>query len=141
MNILIDGAPYNYLEETINLLAKLINRVLHVTFKLTLLDQKIQNQIIYKCLQQIHCYITLGQDLMKESQGLVFNDCSKTKRILRNLLDDDYRALLQKEDSAITTEIINISYELCSSYMVYPNYQVVKYILTRVVTKDNLLFS
>jgi hypothetical protein len=25
--------------------------------------------------------------------------------------------------------------------MVYPNYQVVKYILTRVVTKDNLFFA
>lgn len=25
--------------------------------------------------------------------------------------------------------------------MVYPNYQVIKYILTRVVTKDNLLFG
>ena len=54
------------------------------------------------------------------------------------MLEDDYRRLLERENFEMTARIIDIAYELSSAYMVFPNYQVVKYIMTRIVTKDNL---
>jgi hypothetical protein len=38
----------------------------------------------------------------------------------------------------VTAEVLNIAYELCSNYMMYPHYQVVRYIITKIVTSDNL---
>jgi len=82
----------------------------------------------------------VGQDRFTNSSVPNFKSNTKTKKILNNLLDfEDYRMLLSKEDVLITNEVLNISFELCSNYLVYPNYQVVKYILTKIITKDNLL--
>ena len=114
--------------------------MLTAPLKLSFSEEKIQKVIILKVLQQIHYYLMIGQDRFSNSNVPNFKSNSKTKKILNNLLDfEDYRMLLSKEDVLVTNEILNISFELCSNYLVYPNYQVVKYILTKIITKDNLL--
>ena len=47
---------------------------------------------------------------------------NRNKKYLQNLFAEDYKVLLKMEDSIIIGQFINISYLVCNSYKILPNY-------------------
>jgi hypothetical protein len=59
----------------------------------------------------------------------------RNKKYLLNLFAEDYKVLLKMDDSIIVGQLINISYLICNSYKILPNYELITYLLLRVTTK------
>ena len=69
------------------LLGKLVSKMVSVTFKLTMSEEKMQSDIILKALRQIRIYLEIGQDLLSNSNVPNFKNTNQTKRVLANLLE------------------------------------------------------
>ncbi len=73
------------------MLAKLIGKLLELSVKLSLTEQQMQNKIVYKILKQIHYYLKIGGEIVNESGQLSFKNNKKTRDILQDMLEGDYR--------------------------------------------------
>lgn len=62
----------------------------------------------------------------------------RERRYLCNLFALDYKKLLVLDDEIIVNQLIDIAQVICNEYDLPPNYELVKYILLRIATKENL---
>ena len=69
----------------------MIGKLLELSYKLSIVEQKHQNKIVYKILQQIHYYLKIGGEIVNESGHLAFKNSKKTRDILQDMLENDYR--------------------------------------------------
>jgi uncharacterized protein (DUF1919 family) len=78
------------------LLGRLITKLLGVRFELSLAEEQLQNKLVYKILKQINYYLKIGVQIVSESGQPTFQNSKKTRCILNNLLEDEYRLLFKK---------------------------------------------
>lgn len=62
----------------------------------------------------------------------------RERRYLCNIFASAYKKLLSFEDEIIINQLIDIAQVICNEYDLPPNYELVKYILLRIATKENL---